>query len=497
MSEENSEHKIEHRTAGAEGPEQTGALPPGAAKDEEKEEAAPAMPEEKQQQASEDSGHESSPRKKFLIIGGIIAVVLLLIGGYFYLERRNQAVTSAATTPAADEKTEVVVSVKVAKAEKQSIANDVSALGTVAPLEQSSVSASISAQIVRMRLLKNQYVKQGEVIAELASQDLQAQVTEAQAALEEAQLNLETLQKVTIPQTAAQNRKDLSDAQANVDNARATYERRRNLYAKGGLSLKELEASELALKNAENALRLAQENSKLNASAVNPNARRIAESKIKQAQERVNTINVQKNMAEVRAPISGVVTDQFQYEGEFAAQGAKLLTISNVGEVIVKANFSDTVVANLQQGDAVTIFLPAAPDEKMIGKVTLISRSSDPQNRTIEVWANFANGRGLLRAGDSVQFVVSSNPASDTIVVPAAAVTLDATNSDEGTVMTVDDDSVAHETKVKIGIKNGDLVQITEGLEEGATVVTEGNYALPDGTKVEVAKDEEKTDEEK
>ena len=63
--------------------------------------------------------------------------------------------------------------------------------------------------------------------------------------------------------------------------------------------------------------------------------------------------------------------------------------------------------------------------------------------------------------------------------------------------MTVDDASVAHETKVKVGIKNGDLIQIAEGLDEGATVVTEGNYALPDGTKVEVAKDDAATSEEK
>jgi HlyD family secretion protein len=439
----------------------------------------------------ETNEKETSPRKKALIIGGIVAATFLLIFAYLYLERQKQADVITATT--ANEKTEVVVSVKVAKAEKQQIAKDVTALGTVAPLEQSNVSASISAQIKQMRLLKNQYVRQGEVLAVLASQDLQAQRTEAQTALEEAQLNLQTLQKVTIPQTAAQNQKDLADAKAIADNAQATYERRKDLYAKGGLSLKELEASQLVLQNAENALRLAQQNTTLNRTAVNPNARAIAESKIKQARDRVNTIDVQRSLAEVRAPISGVVTEQFQFEGEFAAQGAKLFIISNAGEVIVKANFADTIVANLRQGDAVTIYLPYAPDERMGGKITLISRSSDLQNRTVEVWANFANGRGLLRAGDSVQFVVSANPTADAIVIPLAAVTLDATNSDVGTVMMVDADSVAHETKVKIGIKNGDLVQITEGLEEGATVVVEGNYALPDGTKVEVAKDEEAT----
>ena len=445
---------------------------------------------------NEDEDENTSPRQKFLIIGGIIAACLILIFGYFYYERNKTANVNVTAETAAD-KEEKVVSVKVAQAEKETIAQEYTAIGNVAPAESSTVAASISAQIKQMRLLKNQYVKQGEVLAILASQDLQAQRNEANAALDEAKLNLQTLQKVTIPQNAAQSQKDLADAKANTDNARATYERRKDLYAKGGLSLKELESSQLALTNAENALRLAQNNAKLNTSAVNPNSQAIAQSKIKQAETRVNSIDVQANQAQIRAPISGIVTDQFQFEGEYAAAGAKLLTISDTGSVIVKANFSDTVVANLQTGNAVTVFLPSAPDERLTGKITLISRSADTTNRTVEIWANFGNGRGLLRVGDAVQFVVSASPANDAVVIPAAAVTLETSNADEGTVMTVDKDNIAHETKVKVGIKQGDKIQITEGLDGGETVVTEGNYALPDGTKVEIAKEEDKKDEEK
>ncbi len=55
--------------------------------------------------------------------------------------------------------------------------------------------------------------------------------------------------------------------------------------------------------------------------------------------------------------------------------------------------------------------------------------------------------------------------------------------------MIVDAENVAHEKKIKIGLKTSDKTQIVEGLKEGETVVTEGNYALPDGTKVEIAKD--------
>lgn len=431
-----------------------------------------------------ENAEETRPKILRNAVIGVVVLAAVLIGAFFYIERSAKPKQA---DPAAE--TEVVVSVKTATAQKETIAREETALGTVAPAEQSTVSAGISAQIKQMRLLKNALVQKGEVIAVLASQDLEGQRNEAQAALSEAKLNLETLQKVTIPQASSQSEKDLSDAKAAADNARATFARRKDLYANGGISLKELEASQLALTNTENALRLVRRSAALNKTAVNPNSRAIAESRIRQAEGRLRTIDAQASLAEVRAPLSGIITDQFQFEGDFASQGAKLVTIADIGSVIIKAAFADSVVAGLKQGDGVVVYPTGAPEERMGGTVTLISRSTDPQNRTVEVWANFANGRGWLRAGDAVQFVVSSHSVNDAVVVPAAAVQLDASNSGDGTVMVVGEDSLAHETKVKTGIRSGGKIQILEGLDGGETVVVVGNYALPDGTKVEIAKE--------
>jgi len=423
--------------------------------------------------------------KRPLIISAIVVAAIGLIVLFLFLRGRTSNQGEVET------KEEPVVSVKVATAEKDSISSEVSGQGSVTPAEQSTVSSTISAQIIQMQILKNALVRKGDVLVVLASQDLRAQRDEAQHALDEAKLNLETVDRVTIPQASAQVEHDLSDAKAAMDNARATYERRQDLYRKGGISLKEVEASQLAYTNAQNAYRLAEKNASLNRTAVNPNSRAIAQAKVKEAQDHLNAIQVQANFAQIKAPITGIVTDQFQFQGEFASAGGKLLTIADISEVIVKAQFADTVIESLKVGDAVSVYPENAPDERMAGKVTLISRSSDPQNRTVEVWARFGNPRGLLIAGGAARFVVTSETVDEAIVIPLSAVTLDAANADEGTVMVVGEDSVAHETKVKIGIKEGDKVQITEGLEGGETVVIEGNYALPDGTKVEVSKDEE------
>jgi len=408
----------------------------------------------------------------------IVSLTLLIIWRW----KKSKAEAEAEVTP--------VVSVKVAKAEKGNIAARIVAVGTIWPREKADVGAKISAQIKKMALLKNKVVRAGEVIAVLESRDLQAQRAEAVAALNEARANERSVVTGTIPKTNAEDQKALMDARAKVNNARATYERRRRLFDQGGISQKDLEASQLELTTAEDELRLQQQTISLRGQSLNPNDRALAAARTGQAQQRVATLDAQLSYATIRSPITGIVIDQFQYEGEFAAAGGKLITVADISTVIVKAPFADTVAAQLKVGDAVSVLPTDASAEEMKGQITLLSRSSDPTNRTVEVWVTLANGAGLLRANGAAQVTVFANSKNDAIVVPASAVTLEASNADEGTVMVVDAQNVAHEKKVTVGIRTAEKIEIIEGLEEGETVVIEGNFALPDETKVVVAKDE-------
>jgi HlyD family secretion protein len=429
-----------------------------------------------------------SPRQRQLLIIASLVAVLIVVALVVLIWRWRR-------TSAPEETTPVVVSVKVAKAEKEAIAAQISAVGTIFPRDKADVAAKVSAQIKRMALLKNKLVRAGEVIAVLEARDLQAQRAEALAAVNEARANERSIITGTIPKTNAEDQKALRDARAKVNNTRATYQRRQVLIEKGGISKKDLEASQLELTTAEDELRLAEQTIALRAKSLNPNDRALAAARVAQAQQHLATLDAQLSYATIRAPITGVVTDQFQYEGEFAGAGAKLVTIADISEVIVKAPFADTVVANLKVGDSAAVLPTDTTAEEMRGQISLLSRSSDPTNRTVEVWVTLANGAGLLRANGAAQITISANSKSDAIVVPASAVTLEATNADEGTVMVVDAENVAHETKVTVGIRTTDKIEIASGLQGGETVVIEGNFALPDGTKVEVAEAEEKNED--
>lgn len=432
---------------------------------------------EKEEQT--DSSSTNSKKRNIVIF--VVAVTLLFIVALVYFLRGRQ------TEKAGEEEAIVVVSVKTAKAVRQPIAKKISAIGTIFPREQATVSASIGAQIKKMQLLKNAVVQKGDVIATLESRDLQAQRAEAIAALQEARLNQRGVTNSTIPQGNAQADKELRDARAAFENAKATYQRRKDLYAKGGISLKDLQASQLEFNNAENNLQLVERNVELRKKNANPNEVALAESRVKQAEERIKSIDVQISFTVIRAPITGIITDQFQFEGEYAASGARLVNIADTSEVIVKASFADSVVANLKDGDSVKILSNDLVGEERNGKVTLISRSTDTQNRTVEIWVNLGNGAGRLHAGSAAQVIVSTNQTVDAVTIPVSAVTLEASNADEGIVMVVGKDGKAHEKKVTVGIRNGDMIQISEGLNEGEEVITEGNYALPEGTKVEVS----------
>lgn len=416
-------------------------------------------------------------RNRVLIVAGFIIVILLLAALIIRRSRNSAKEGEAEVTP--------TVSVKVAKAEKETIAAPVTAVGTIWPREKADVGAKISAQIKSMALLKNKVVRAGEVIAVLESRDLQAQRAEAVAALNEARANERSLVTGTIPKTNAEDQKALIDARAKVNNARATFERRRVLYEKGGISKKDLEASQLELTTAEDELRLQEQTVALRTRSLNPNDRALASARTAQAQQHLATLDAQLSYATIRSPITGIVTDQFQYEGEFASAGGKLVTIADTSSVIVKAPFSDTAVAQLKTGDTATVIPTDTSAEEMHGQITLLSRASDPTSRSVEVWVTLGNDEGKLRANGAAQVTIAANSKDDAVVVPASAVTLETSNATEGTVMVVDDQNVAHETKVTIGIRTPDKVEIVQGLKGGETVVVEGNYALPDGTKVE------------
>lgn len=340
----------------------------------------------------------------------------------------------SAPDAASDE--EMVVSVKTATATRERITETASAQGSVFAKQEAVLSATVPGRLIDLRPIQNTEVTAGQVLAVLDAVDF------------------------------FQAQKDVRQAQATVTATEALAERRRALYGQGGIAKKDLEETELALSTAKDDL--------------------VAAQRTVSAMSGGSSVDA-SGRATVRAPFAGVIAEQMQFGGEVVAEGDPLFKLVDLSGFVVKARFPDLVGARLTEGSEATVLDEAFPDDPVVGTVAMVSRVTDPVSRTLEVWVRVDDPAAHLRVGDAATVTAPTRSVEDAVVVPAAAVQLDASNGDDGTVMVVGADSVAHETKVKVGLRAGDRVQIAEGLNGGEAVVTEGNYALPDATKVTIA----------
>jgi multidrug efflux pump subunit AcrA (membrane-fusion protein) len=113
-----------------------------------------------------------------------------------------------------------------------------------------------------------------------------------------------------------------------------------------------------------------------------------------------------------------------------------------------------------------------------------VSPALDPNSTTVEVWLEAKNSKQALKPGTSVQLSLTAQTVKDALVVPASS--LIATPEGATAVMLAGTDGRAHRRAVKVGIRNGDAVQIVEGVTASDKVIATGAYGLPDQTKVKI-----------
>jgi RND family efflux transporter MFP subunit len=164
-----------------------------------------------------------------------------------------------------------------------------------------------------------------------------------------------------------------------------------------------------------------------------------------------------------------------------ATAGTALLTVMDISSVIAKAHIPQDQAAALKVGDNGTMSVPGM-EQPIKGKVTVVSPALDPNSTTVEVWFEAKNPKHELKPGTSVHLSLTAQTVKDALVVPASSILTAQDGST--TVMLAGSDGRAHQQSVKVGIRNGDDVQIVEGVKEGDKVVSSGAYGLPDKTKI-------------
>jgi RND family efflux transporter MFP subunit len=216
---------------------------------------------------------------------------------------------------------------------------------------------------------------------------------------------------------------------------------------------------------------------------------RSSEAQVGAAKAHTENLAAQLSYAQVRSPISGIVSDRMVYPGEMPPPGSPLVSIVDISQIVARANVPIKEAASIKVGRPARI---AGPDGDLPGKVTVVSPAVDPSTTTVEVWVQAANSGEKLKPGASVRVSIIAETILDTIVVQAAALL----NSDDGgqKVMVVVN-NIARERRVSVGVRQGERVQILSGLQEGDQVVTSGGLGLDDKAKVIVQQPKSEEDE--
>jgi HlyD family secretion protein len=351
------------------------------------------------------------------------------------------------------------VTVEVAAAEKEAIHRDVNVDAILYPRDQAAIVPKVTAPIRKFYVNRGSRVRAGQLLAELENQDLVGALTESQGGYQQADASYQSaLQKA---------QQDLKLAKEVLEAQQRLYESRVRLFEQGAASARDVDDARINLTQARNQYDLAQKQLDLKA----------AEGQLTSAKGRSTAAEAQLSYTKIVSPIGGVVTDRPYYPGETAPGGSPIITVMDLSQVVARAHVSQQDAAYLKVGNPATISVPDQGAE-VPGRVTLVSPALDPNSTTVEVWVEAPNPGNRLKPGASVHLKIVAETVPEAIVVPAAGLL---TGTDGVTSMIVlDSENKPEKRVVKIGIRNGDDVQITEGLKAGERVVTQGAFELGD-----------------
>jgi HlyD family secretion protein len=378
---------------------------------------------------------------------------------------------------------EPTVSVQVVSVKKATIEQTVTSEAVLYPLAQSAIVPKISAPIKAFYVHRGGKVRAGQLLATLENRDLAAAAQDNQGAYDQAQAAYTIATASTLPEEIQKAQGDTQAAKVALEAEQKLYDSRQDLYKQGALPRKDLDQAAVALTQAKNQYELAQRHLDALMAVSKQQELKSAAGQLQSAKGKYLGAAAQLSYSEIRSPINGVVTDRSLYPGEMAAAGTPLLTVMDTSSVIARAHIPQDQAAVLKLGDKAAITVPGEEDP-IEGKVTVVSPALDPNSTTVEVWLQAKNPKGRLRPGTSVQISMLARAVPNSRVVPAAAVLTSPDGSNY--VMVAGSDNKAHQKTVKTGIKQGDQVQIVEGLAEGERVITSGAYGLPDNTKIRI-----------
>ncbi len=199
------------------------------------------------------------------------------------------------------------------------------------------------------------------------------------------------------------------------------------------------------------------------------------------AQSDLQALRATLSKAYVRAPFDGVLGLTTATVGTYVSPGAEITTLSRVRPVKIDFAVPGRFASNVRVGDVVSV-TDESTNKQYEAKVYALDPQIDPVSRTQPVRARYANTKNELRPGAFVRVNLRLGESADALQVPTEAVIPEANGY---SVYTIQSGKMVPK-KVKIGIRSEKVIQITDGLAVGDSVIRTGILQVKPGDAVRV-----------
>lgn len=366
--------------------------------------------------------------KKTSIVVAIMVVFASIVGYRIY---QNISLSKARAAQMAQVKG---ASVQVAAVETRDITPKAEFSAGLEPIWSADISAKVDSRINTLSLSEGDIVKTGSIVAILDTNELAAQVLQAQG--------------------------NLSAAQSNFEQAELDYNRYAALSSQGAISAQLLDNARTK--------------------------RDAAAGQVRSAEGNVRLVEEKLNNGNVMAPRDGVVTKKYVQSGTYTRAGAPIITLADLSILVAKAAVGESQVADLSIGSKVKVRVDAVSGQEFSGTITRISPVAALPARTFTAEISIPNEQGFLKAGMFAKVEMAGKVHPNALVIPESALVM---RDDQKTVFVVGADNKVQQRILKLGFVGDGLAEVLAGVSQGETIVVEGQNKVKDGAEVTVAKD--------
>ena len=394
-----------------------------------------------------------------------------------------------------------VTLVEIVPVRQGNISKEIRFTGSIEASTEVKVFPKITATIEVINVELGDQVKKDDLVALLESEELRAQVAQAEAALQVMRAKWAQMEVGARSEEIAQAEDLVAKARANLKNAEDNYKRLKALFNRGVIAKREFESAELAYTVAKADLNSAQEQLDMLMEGATKEDRQALRGQVRQAEAALDLARIRLSHTRITSPIDGSISQRFFDPGNLAVPTQPLFTIVQMDSVKVIVYFPENQIRFMVPGTEAQLMVAAYPDQVFHGTIDKVSPTLDPTTRMFSAEIKVLNEKHLLRPGMFTTVMLSVDPHMNALLVPKEAVLYteeyqENPDSSQWEVSQINylfvvKDGRAHRRNVSLGHESGRVVEVREGVEKGEHVVIRGLHQLNDGDRITVVKREE------